>query len=500
MAYDGVTNGNKEHASIVQAFSGIYSGSTGISAILKTITDTVPLGFYVVDARSEKIVYFNDRFCDIWGLGHLKGQMREGQLDNRDIAPEIIRRTASISTSPARTVPEKGSEGAAIDELRLCDGRIIRRFSASISYENGSRVGSLYAFEDITEQARAQEKISKSNERYMALANELPQIVIEMDLQGKVTFSNRSAFTLMGYTEEDFSGGLNAIAIVAPEDRARALDNLAKVLQGGQSGNEYVLMRKDGSRMPAIVNTRPVYRDGIATGFLGIIVDITERRKAEEQIKVSLREKEALLMEIHHRVRNNLQVISSLLSLQMAYVDDFVAVGLLKESQSRIRTIALVHEKLYGSTDFARIEFKDYLEKLGLHLALANEIAPGNVKVIIEGDDIAMEPDVVVPCGLIVSELFTDSMKRAAMGGLPDLIRITVHDGERITIAYADNCPVEPSRATGGETERFSQQLVNMLVEQLDGTFGYDVSRNAVIIEFPARNKQGLPQDRLRQV
>jgi two-component sensor histidine kinase len=114
-------------------------------------------------------------------------------------------------------------------------------------------------------------------------------------------------------------------------------------------------------------------------------VDITEQKKKEEQIRASLQEKEVLLKEIHHRVRNNLQVISSLLSLQIAYSDDFVAVRLLRESQSRIKTISLVHEKLYGSADLARVEFKDYLGKLGAHLVNANGLMPGKVKISIEG-------------------------------------------------------------------------------------------------------------------
>ncbi len=142
-------------------------------------------------------------------------------------------------------------------------------------------------------------------------------------------------------------------------------------------------------------------------------MDITEQKKKEEQIRASLQEKEVLLKEIHHRVRNNLQIISSLLSLQMAYSDDFVAVRLLRESQSRIKTISLVHEKLYGSADLARVEFKDYLGKLGAHLVYANGLMPGKVKISIEGDSIALEPDVVVPCGLIMSEIITDSLKRA---------------------------------------------------------------------------------------
>jgi PAS domain S-box-containing protein len=416
--------------------------------------------------------------------------MKDGTLDNQDISPEIVRQIDGKLTNLSPCAhPDVSSPIAKVHDLYLVDGRAIRRFVSPISYENGSSIGTLYAFEDVTDQTRAQEKIQKSNERYKELADALPQIVFEIDLRGNVTYTNRSAFKLMGFTEGDLDRGLNAIELIAPEDRKRARDYLTDVLQGEETGSEYKFVRKDGSRMPVIVNTKPICRSGKVVGFRGIVVDITEQKKTEEQIRASLREKEVLLKEIHHRVRNNLQVISSLLSLQMAYAEDFVAAGMLRESQSRIRTIALVHEKLYGAADLARVEFMDYLLKLGDQLAFSNGVLPGKVKMIIEGDGIAMEPDVVVPCGLIMSELITDSMKRAAACDSPDRIEIAIYDGEPIRITYTDNYSIEPARARGRETEKFSRQLVNMLVEQLNGTFGYDVSRNAVVIEFPAKKK-----------
>lgn len=492
MAYDRDAINDGQCISLIQAFSGIYSGSTEITALLKAITDTLPLGFYVVDARSDKIVYFNDRFCDLWGLGHLAGKMKDGTLDNQDISPEIVRQIdgARTTLSPCERT-DVCSPGASIHEICLLDGRVIRRFASTISYGNGSSIGSLYAFEDVTEQARAREKIRKSNERYKELADALPQMVFEIDMQGNITFLNRSGYALTGYTDQDYDRGLNAMEMVTPEERTRALDNLAEALRNGQTGNEYTLVRKDGSRMPVIVSSKPVTRNGRTVGYRGIIVDITEQKKTEEQIRASLREKEVLLKEIHHRVRNNLQVISSLLSLQMAYAEDFVAAGMLRESQSRIRTIALVHEKLYGAADLARVEFKDYLDKLGAHLTYANGIMPGKVKIAVEGSNIAMEPDVVVPCGLIMSELITDSLKRTSAGGTPDEIHIVLRDGESITITYADNSPVPPGRAAGNEPENFSRHLVNMLIEQLEGTISYDIGQNRTTIEFPVKKKHG---------
>ncbi len=490
MANDRESIGDDRCSSLVRAFSGIYSGSTEIAALLKAITDTLPLGFYVVDARSAKIVYFNDRFCQLWGLEHLKDKMKGGTLDNRDISPEIVRKIDGTHTvlSPGMRA-DSGCTVASAQELCLLDGRIIRRFSSPISYGDGSSIGNLFAFEDVTEQARAQENIRKSHERYKELADALPQIVFEMDLQGNLTYVNRSAYTIMGVTDEDFDRGINAFDNIVPEDRARAQDNMTRSLEGSQTGSEYTLVRKDGSRLPVIINSKPIYRDHRAVGFRGIIVDITGQKKTEEQIRASLLEKEVLLKEIHHRVRNNLQVISSLLSLQMTNADDLVAAGLLRESQSRIKTIALIHEKLYDAGDLARVDFKDYLVKLGSHLAYANGVTPEKVKIVIEGDLLALEPDVVVPCGLIMSELITGSLKRAISDDAIREVYIGLRGGDRIIITFSAGSTVLPESAGDKATDDVSRQLVTMLVEQLEGTISLNPEGNVITLEFPVKKR-----------
>jgi PAS domain S-box-containing protein len=492
MENDNASDDMEQHETIAPAFAGIGSGSQGISSLLSLITETLPLGFYVVDAG--KIMFFNDRFCEIWGLGHLKERMWDGTLTNHDIAPEIVRKIDGTSTSPSSaSLPNSHNSDAEVQELCLIDGRIIRRIAAIIRLAEGSRIGNLYVFEDITEQAHARENIRKSHERYKELADALPQIVYEADLKGNLTFINRSAFTLMRLVEDELDPGMNVFEMVAPEDRERAAANMEAILQGGRTSNEYTFIRMDGSRMPVLVSSRPIYKDGRAAGLRGIVIDITEQKQTEKKLKASLEEKEMLIREVHHRVRNNLQVISSLLSLQMAFVDDFVAMGLLRESQNRVRTIALVYEKIYGSSDLSRVSFRDFAEALARQVADACRVIPGEYRLAITGDDVRLEPDMAVPCGLVMCELISDSILRAVGEGRTDELRIRVTGGDRITLAFGDNSTTVPRSPGLGEPQPMSLQLISMMVEQLEGTIRWENSAETIAtIEFPARGQHAL--------
>jgi two-component sensor histidine kinase len=148
-------------------------------------------------------------------------------------------------------------------------------------------------------------------------------------------------------------------------------------------------------------------------GSRGVIVDLTDIKNIENNLKASLNEKEILLREIHHRVKNNMQIISSLLNLQTEYVDDEEAVNVLKESQNRVRSMAIIHEKLYQSKDLTHINFVDYIQSLVLNLFYSYDIDNTQIKPILKIEDISLNIETAVPCGLIISELISNSLKYA---------------------------------------------------------------------------------------
>ncbi len=204
--------------------------------------------------------------------------------------------------------------------------------------------------------------------------------------------------------------------------------------------------------------------------------EVAERTRAQEALSASLQEKEVLLKEIHHRVKNNLQIISSLLSLQTANHDSDPTAA-LRESQDRIRSMALIHEKLYRSVDVARVDFRDYAE--GLTAGLQRSYFPGpGVHVFVDVEDILLDIDLAIPCGLIVNELVSNSLKYAFQDGRKGEIRVGLaRDGRNYILTVSDNGPGLPPDVDFRNTPSLGLQLVNMLASQLEGTVELDCSR-----------------------
>jgi two-component sensor histidine kinase len=200
--------------------------------------------------------------------------------------------------------------------------------------------------------------------------------------------------------------------------------------------------------------------------------EIIERRRAEKQIEASLKEKEVLLQEIHHRVKNNLQVISSLLNLQSGYVEDQQTLEIFQDSQNRVRSMALIHEKLYQTENLARIEFAEYIGELTSYLFRSHPIGSQGINLNIETDNVFLDIDTAVPCGIILNELVSNSLKHAFPGNRTGQIRVELRTDEKdqLILIVADNGVGLPETLDLGNTPSLGLQLVNSLASQIDGT------------------------------
>ena len=200
--------------------------------------------------------------------------------------------------------------------------------------------------------------------------------------------------------------------------------------------------------------------------------EIAERTRAEQQLKTSIREKEVLLKEIHHRVKNNLQVISSLLNLQSRCIEDPSVLELFQESQNRVRSMALIHEKLYRSQDLARINFAEYIRNLATHLVRSYRASSGPVNLKVNTNDISLSIDTAVPCGLIINELVSNALKHAFADGREGEIHIELRSDRdhQVTLIVGDNGVGFPKGLDFRYTESLGMQLVNTLTNQLNGT------------------------------
>jgi two-component sensor histidine kinase len=201
--------------------------------------------------------------------------------------------------------------------------------------------------------------------------------------------------------------------------------------------------------------------------------ELGERKRAEEQLAASLREKQFLLQEIHHRVKNNLQVISSLLNLQAGQVQDSQVLNILRDSQYRIRSMAMIHEKLYRSTDVAQINMGEYIRELAVYLFQAYNASGRGIKLQLLVEDLILGIDPAVTCGVLLNELISNALKHAFPDGRGGEIRIEFQAGPdgRLTLVVADDGVGFPPGSDLYPTKSsLGLQLVHALTTQLEGT------------------------------
>lgn len=213
--------------------------------------------------------------------------------------------------------------------------------------------------------------------------------------------------------------------------------------------------------------------------------EIEDRKHSEQQVKASLKEKEILLQEIHHRVKNNMQIMLSLLRLQSAYVKDKRNFELFKESQNRIRSMALVHERLYISKNFASINFAHYIQKFTTHLYHTFMVDPQNVDLKTELEDVYIDINKAIPCGLIVNELTSNALKHAFPDGRKGELNINLHSDNngKTNLKVKDNGVGLPKDVGLSSPQTLGMQLVNDLVKQINGTLDVD-TKNGTAFEI----------------
>ena len=204
--------------------------------------------------------------------------------------------------------------------------------------------------------------------------------------------------------------------------------------------------------------------------------EVLERKRAEQKIKGSLKEKEMLLKEIHHRVKNNLQVVSSMLKIQSEYSQDKKTIDMFQESQNRVRSIALIHEMLYQSKNLSEIDFSEYIQPITANLMRTYGVDPARIRLNINVQDVFMDLDRAIPCGLIINELFSNVLKHAFPEGRQGEVQIDLfqESSQEFTLLIRDNGVGLPKGMDFKNTDSLGLQLVNALVDQLGGAIVFE--------------------------
>lgn len=330
----------------------------------------------------------------------------------------------------------------------------------------------------MTEAIQSREKaLSASEERYALAVLGANDGLWDWDIQNNRFYFSPRWKEILGYRNTEIQNHADEwFQRIHPDDYELVIRDIEAHFQGQTAhfNNEHRILHKNGSYSWVLIRGIVIRdEDGQPYRMAGSLTDITVRKHNEQRIKASLNEKEVLLREIHHRVKNNMQVISSLLRLQSNYIQDPHSQMLLKESQNRIRTMSLVHEKLYQSKDLTEIDADDYLAHLIHFLMRSYTIRPDQVDVVMDISKIKLKIDTAIPCGLIINELVTNALKYAFPDGRKGQITVSlqmVADDNTLEFVVADNGVGLPEGFSWQDSSSLGLQLVSILVQdQLQG-------------------------------
>lgn len=339
---------------------------------------------------------------------------------------------------------------------------------------------------------RSESRVRESEETYRHLFTTMVQGVVYQDGAGKIISLNPAAAAILGRSREELMGktlwdqdwqALKADGTPYPEEEHPVRLALAtgaevrQVLMG-------IFNPRDQEYRWLIVTAMPQFQPGEERPYqvYTTFEDVTARREAEEKILASLKEKEILLKEIHHRVKNNLQIITSLLALQARYGQGKNLQEILRDCQNRIRSMALIHESLYGSENLAAINFRRYLEKLVSRILLSHDPEAQNLKTIVAGDEVYLNINQAVPCGLIANELIVNALKHAFQPKDPGQIYVSVEKhGDRYMLTVQDNGRGLPPDLDLESPASFGWLMVKNLARQLGGDLKVKSNRGTIV-------------------
>ena len=319
------------------------------------------------------------------------------------------------------------------------------------------------------------QELARSEKRYRTLVETPNFVVMLLDSDGSYLYVSPQIVDWLGYTPDDFYRGPNFRRDIVHPDDVDITESFHEASEPGHKVQEFRWRHRNGRYLWAAGSIFPIYESAEDEQIQNVSMvqvvaqDITERKEAEEQIRSSLEEKEVLLKEIHHRVKNNLQIISSLLHLQSARLDDASLVDAFQDSQHRIRSMALIHEELYRSADLARIDFSAYATRLVDNL-IDSFGASGRIATSLNMDRAQLTIDRAIPMGLIVNELVSNALKYAFPDERTGVIRIDLRfgvDGETFSLSVIDDGVGVPESLDIDSAETLGLRLVTSLVGQL---------------------------------
>lgn len=435
----------------------------------RELVDNSMVAIYKTNLTGE-LLYANDAMAKIFQFKNVQELKKKNAVElysnpkDREKIIEKLKEEGSFSQCELNMISGTG------DQLTII-------LSASLVSETISGM-----IMDITQRKQAELAVKRNEERFRAVAESAVDAIVTTDIDGKILFCNASLSTIFGYPFHELIG--KNLTILMPDrfkdDYIYGLENFKRSGAHNRIGRtlETTGLKKDGTEF-VFEMSLAAWKSGEKIYFTSIIRDITERLRAERKLKESIKEKDVLLKEIHHRVKNNLQIISSLLDIQEGYVKESpTAVNVLKESQNRVLSMAMIHEMLYQTQNLNHINFGLYLQNMTSSLYQSYGVDRRIIKLILNVEEIFLNIETAIPLGLIISELITNSLKYAFpnenTGEL--MVDLQSHNSEYI-LFISDNGIGIPETVQIDKTKTLGLRLVNILTKQIDATLTLDLTK-----------------------
>ncbi|MDP3567540.1 PAS domain S-box protein [Sediminibacterium sp.] len=345
---------------------------------------------------------------------------------------------------------------------------------------------------DITEKKTAELKLLNQAAKLNSIFESSHHYIWTIDNNFKLTSFNKNYFDLITeiYGTKPFVGLKLDRGILSNNDEyISKLDyNYKKALAGNESGFEVEILDKNYNKVYLEVFLNPIYNNEIIEEVSGIAHNVTEKKLNSQRVEQSLKEKEVLLKEVHHRVKNNMQIISSILNLQSSYVTDAYTLSLLKESQNRIKTMAYIHESLYQNKSFTSVNFSEYIQTLSKNIIQSYVVSSEKIELVLNVQKTTLSLDTSIPAGLIINELITNAIKHAFPNSRKGKIYLNLKtENNTIHLEVADDGVGIPSDLDYNNTNSLGLQLVNTLIDQLGGEIKFKTKKGKetkVLIKF----------------
>ncbi|PKL73721.1 MAG: hypothetical protein CVV29_02005 [Methanobacteriales archaeon HGW-Methanobacteriales-2] len=429
----------------------------------KNIFDKCP-GAILLVLPDGSILDANQTACDILGYNveELCEKGRSGIIDAEDSRLSFYLKKRAVN-------------GIASGELVFIrkDGNKFPGALASQSFISKDGIEKICVIiKDITELKLAEENLKKSEQKYHDLFDNARIGLFRSKADDNTLIDvNRKITELSGFTKEELLSNVSIIKFLYHEELEKLTKKLGK--KGRVEEHEISIITKKGKIKTALVSLK-LYPD---EGYIeGTASDVTKQKKLEKQLKKSLKEKEILLREIHHRVKNNLSVISSLINLQSMNFDDPKIINAFADVYDRSLSMALIHEELYQSNDLKSVNFSDYLNTLCNNLYQSHITYPDQVNLNLNIEDLDVDIEIATPLGLIVNELFTNCMKHAFPDTQTGTVTVEFYkEDQKYKLTVQDDGVGLPADLDIENTESLGLNLVKNLTNQIDGKLIYKV-------------------------